>query len=91
MEKNTVTKKVYTDWGHGWAAVKRKELYDLEIENKITQYSYQKGATVYLEEDCDMTTYLKAMEDRGTTVNLEYKDVGKYSPIRSYARYNKYG
>ena len=76
------TYNFYTDAGHGWLAVKRKELIELGILDKISPYSYQRGATVYLEEDCDMGIFHKA---KGFTDCSQY--VAKYkdvSPVRSY-------
>ena len=32
--------RFYTDPGHGWLAVKRQELIDLDIIEKISGYSY---------------------------------------------------
>jgi hypothetical protein len=52
----------HTDPGHGWLAVKKSELEFLKIADKITQYSYVKGDTVYLEEDLDATTFILAYE-----------------------------
>ena len=43
--------KVYSDPGHAWGAVKRKVIDELGLTNTITGYSYQKGGTVYLEEE----------------------------------------
>lgn len=54
------TFKYYRDPGHGWVAVKRKLLSDLGILHKITSFSYQKGKTVYLEEDLDASTFIDA-------------------------------
>lgn len=77
--------KFHSDAGHGWLAVKRDLLYKLKIEHKITRFSYQKGSTVYLEEDMDMTTFINAF----TTAN-GYKPVIMDQPsvnrsmIRSY-------
>jgi hypothetical protein len=86
----TPKKKTYVyhnDAGHGWLAVKRKELEDLSIINQITGYSYQKGKTVYLEEDLDMGTFIKAyMQKYGVKPNL--KDSYQHnSPIRYYQRF----
>jgi hypothetical protein len=77
----------HVDAGHGWIAVKRKELERLGILNKITNYSYQRGGTVYLEEDCDATTFFNAKEKAGEGLTKEqiresYQD---RSPVRSYA------
>jgi len=79
--------KFYADPGHGWGAVKRKVLNDLGIANKITEYSYQKGQTVYLEEDCDLSTLVTALAVKGETVQYVEKHTNKYSPIRSYESY----
>jgi hypothetical protein len=49
----------HSDPGHGWMAVKRKELIEMGILHTITAYSYQKGKTVYLEEDCDASTFFE--------------------------------
>lgn len=79
--------KFYEDPGHGWLAVKRVELVALDIADKITPYSYQRGATVYLEEDCDADIFIKA---KGGHVEYEtiYHD---RTPIRSYAPYQTGG
>lgn len=76
--------KFYSDPGHGWLAVKRDLLIELGIFEKITTYSYQKGQTVYLEEDLDAGTFIKALRDRG--IEPKFKEVSHdyYSPIRSY-------
>jgi hypothetical protein len=60
--------------GHSWLEVPRRLLVKLGIELKITQYSYQKGGMVYLEEDTDWGTFDKAMKSAGykyayTTLN----------------------
>lgn len=36
------------DPGHGWLKVPRKLLHELNIEHKITHYSYQRADYVYL-------------------------------------------
>ena len=79
--------KFYADPGHGWGAVKRKVLDQLGIADKITAFSYQKGQTVYLEEDCDLSTLVTALALKGETVQYKEKHTNKYSPIRSYNRY----
>ena len=83
--------KFYSDAGHGWLAVKRAELVELGLADKISGYSYQRGQTVYLEEDSDMSKFCLA---KGWTTATEFRDntvsPGKYrdrSPIRSYDPY----
>jgi len=85
---STVKIKFYSDPGHGWGAVKRKLILELGIADKITYYSYQKGQTVYLEEDCDLPTLTTALAIKGVTVSyIEKNSPHKYSPIRSYESY----
>ncbi len=83
--------KFYSDAGHGWLAVKRAELVHLGIADKISHYSYQRGKTVYLEEDCDATAFCEAKGWDRAAYQANVVD-GKYadrSPIRSYDAYQK--
>jgi hypothetical protein len=73
----------HTDAGHGWIATKRAELIRLGILNKISSYSYQKGETVYLEEDCDASTFYGAKKEKGEEINIRESYRGR-SPIRNY-------
>lgn len=77
----------YQDPGHGWLAVKRQWLIDLRIDDRITPYSYQRGRTVYLEEDCDAATFLEAAKAAGWEVAYSGRHTNRNSPIRSYDRY----
>jgi hypothetical protein len=78
---------VYNDPGHAWAAVKIEELHALSIADKISPYSYQRGKTAYLEEDCDLSTYLAAIKATGQAVQFVEKHTNNRSPIRSYPAY----
>lgn len=80
--------KFYSDPGHGWGAVKRHVLIDLGIADKITRFSYQKGDTVYLEEDCDLPTLTTALSLRGIWVEHVSKHTDRRSPIRSYENFS---
>lgn len=84
----TTTSTYFTDPGHGWLSVKRDELVRLKILDKITAYSYQKGDTVYLEEDCDMSTYAKAKEAidgvKWKDLKMREEHTDEDSPIRDY-------
>jgi hypothetical protein len=79
--------KFYSDPGHGWGAVKRRLLVDLGIAEKITTYSYQKGDTVYLEEDCDLATLTTALSLNSIPIEYIEKSTNRRSPIRSYERF----
>lgn len=86
------TKKVfksYSDPGHGWAAVKRKLLVELGIDKEITHFSFQRGQTVYLEEDCDLSLFVKAFTAKHGEAPqfVEGSYTNNQSPVRSYDRY----
>ena len=76
------------DAGHEWLAVKIKELQELNIADKISSYSYQKGGTAYLEGDCDAAVFFDAYKQKH---GVEPKTrEGKYwdrQPCRSFAQY----
>ena len=76
----------HCDAGHGWLAVKRSELVSLGILDKVTPYSYQKGNTVYLEEDCDAGLFFNA-KNIGCRELPQKESYHNYSPIRSYERF----
>ena len=82
----------HIDVGHGWLAVKVKELHELGLIHKISKYSYIRGLTAYLEEDCDMPAFVEAWQvkhnksfDFKTMVKNSYQD---RSSVRSYESYS---
>lgn len=80
----------FADAGHAWLKVKKSELFDLGIVEKITAYSYQFGEFAYLEEDCDLTTFVDAIGREKWQVikdKIPLK-MSDFSRIRTYARYN---
>jgi hypothetical protein len=77
----------HNDSGHGWYSVKRSKLESMGVLNKISGFSYQKGDSVYLEEDCDAGLFFNALseeEKQSIKVINSYKD---RSPIRNYDRF----
>ena len=96
MKAKTYT--YFTDPGHGWLRVSHAELRALGIANKISPYSYMKGANVYLEEDSDMGKFMRAkgwLKDDGRCIDGFWdSDIIRHSncrtrqsSIRSYERY----
>lgn len=77
----------HTDPGHGWLQVTRAELEQLGIAGEITSCSYQSGPYVYLEEDCDAETYIKALEAKTGAVLDFVEKFKEQTPIRTYPRY----
>jgi len=87
--QNQVTKKFHSDAGHGWLAVKITDLFFLGIQNEISGYSYMRGDSAYLEEDCDTGRFLNAAKAKGIVVTIQESDSHPdRSPIRSYFRYD---
>lgn len=74
----------FSDPGHSWIKVPRKLLQVLEIENKISPYSYQRKGHVYLEEDCDFSIFYDAMSRHDIPLHIIEKFTNKPSKIRSY-------
>lgn len=77
----------HADPGHAWLAVKRAELVRLNILNQISSCSYQKGKTVYLEEDCDAGVFIKAKKNAGEEFNYQ-ESFQENTPIRNYQLFN---
>lgn len=78
----------YTDPGHGWIAVKRDHLRILGVA--VSRCSFQRGQTVYLEEDRDWHVFRLAFIKRyGMTPGIvtKFTTGDKRSPIRSYDAY----
>jgi hypothetical protein len=73
---------IYSDSGHGWAKVERKLVDQLQLS--ISSYSYQRGAYVYLEEDCDLSKFCVAYDKPITFKELH---TNKTSKIRGYESY----
>jgi hypothetical protein len=75
----------HSDPGHGWLQVKRQELKDLRILDKISHCSYQKRGDVFLEEDCDYSLFVERMKELGRPFEIkEINSQAKDSIVRSY-------
>lgn len=80
----------FSDPSHGWLKVKFTELLALNIAHKITSCSYHRKEYVYLEEDCDYATFIRAKHKSGEDVRIKQHTTNKESKIRSYPRYTFY-
>jgi hypothetical protein len=81
----------HSDPSHAWLEVTRKHLKVLGIENKVSEYSYQFGDRIYLEEDCDAPLFFKAADSAGFTVNslaISEMHTDTESEVRSYESYS---
>lgn len=79
----------YSDPQHGWLKVPRTILSKLNIQDKISSYSYQRNDFVYLEEDCDCDEFFKAVEAKGIVIKTKKFYSNKQSKIRSYESFVK--
>lgn len=75
------------DAGHGWLEVHIYDAYDVGLDvDSFTSYSYQAGQMLFLEEDQDAGTFIKAYENHGRTFKTREHNHGSYSDIRNYNR-----
>lgn len=81
------TFNMISDPSHGWLKVPVAELERLGIQDNISTYSYVRGDMAYLEEDCDMTTFLNARKERGEETKIKESHGNKQSRIRGYKMY----
>ena len=80
--------QVYCDPGHAWAKVPLKVLDSLGIRERVSHYSYARKDYAYLEEDCDLSLFIKAFRDKmGIDPKFREYSGNKYSKIRGYNHY----
>ena len=85
---NKVTKYFHADAEHGWLAVKTKDVVELGLTDQISDFSYAKGKTVYLEEDKDAQVFLETAKAKGLEIEVKNAKVVKRSNIRGFARFS---
>ena len=73
--------------GHGWLEVPMTEIKNLGLTQKISAYSYRKGDSAFLEEDCDMSLFIKAMNATGQEFNFNEVHTNYDSQVRNYSRF----
>jgi hypothetical protein len=90
-EGNMKKSKTYVwanDGGHAWLSVGIAEIIRLGIQGKISSFSYVKGSTAYLEEDCDAAHFINAKQALGETVETRAGKHWDRWPGRSFAHYD---
>jgi len=81
---------MHHDPGHAWLVVKCATVEKvLGTLTRISDYSYQRGKSLYLEEDCDAPLFLQMCTAQGIDVEIEDRHSNRRSPIRSYDRINR--
>lgn len=88
MSPKTLRLKSYSDPGHGWLAVPYKTF--LLIQSVVTPWSYisATGKTVYLEEDCDTSAFVKKAKELGYEIKITTKWTNRQSKIRNLKRFS---
>ena len=82
--ENELHARKYEDPGHGWLAIPMQWLEQFGLVNKVSCFSYRRGETAYLEEDCDATLFRKIAEQHGFRIVVDYRHTNDRSAIRSY-------
>lgn len=78
-----------SDPGHAWLSVPAADIQALELEDKISSCSYQRGSRVYLEEDGDAGVFIEAAKAKGWQLAFrEGKPSNSQSPVRSYGNFD---
>lgn len=83
----------HEDPGHGWLQVPHSLLRSLKIEKKITRHSYRDTNYAYLEEDCDLSAFMRALGiDPGSELQKEFwrhcpQEFKENTPIRNKKHY----
>jgi hypothetical protein len=86
----TRTFRFYSDPGHGWVRVEKAFLLQIIGDNwrdTFTQFSYERGDYVYLEEDADAARFTHWCRASGIEPVFKSASPGianRYSRIRNY-------
>ena len=82
------TLNFHADPVHACLEVPIAELVSLGIDDSISCYSYAKGDTAYLEEDCDAGRYLNKLKESGT--EFKFNEIyAENTPIRNYNSFTR--
>lgn len=66
------------DPGHSWLEVPICDVRKIGVLDKITPYSPKNADFIYLEEDCDMFTFVDAMKSKGYSVEMNRVNVDDF-------------
>lgn len=77
----------FEDPGHSWLEVPINHLKMLDVDQKISGYSYQHDGKAYLEEDCDMWVFMEAYKTKRGNYPEIKSIYQENTPIRDYSSY----
>jgi len=78
---------LHCDPGHSWGEIKMGDL-PLKLRKKISPYSFVKGDSLFLEEDCDLGLAVDFYKESGVTFSVKSVIYNKDCKIRRYNRCN---
>ena len=84
----------YEDDSHGWLRVPKQELIESGVVDCISPCSYIKDGYIYLEEDCDLATFVDAVGYDCYSFKEAFKEIKKEeydydkNPIYTYERFD---
>ena len=82
--------KLFYEMGNFWIEAKLKDIFDLNIENEITNQSRIDGGRVFLDVDFDARPFLKSMKNRYPEVQIKIKEIKHcFVSINDKERYTK--
>ena len=67
---DTAVYTAHNDPGHGWLEVPASLVTALDVHPSEYSYRSRDGGTLYLEEDCDAPTFIRAYEVKYGTVHV---------------------
>ena len=67
--------KLFYEMGHSWIEAKLKDVFELKIENEITNQSRIEGEKVFLDSDFDARPFLKRMRNRYPRTEFRIKEI----------------
>lgn len=87
MSIKKVSITVFADPGHAWGRVRKSVLVALEIDQRISTYSYMRGEYAYLEEDRDLHILIDALKRNGIPFDITERHSNSDSKVRRYDKY----
>lgn len=79
--------RFHIDPGHGWLQAPHWLIRELNVEDKISAYSYRDADNVYLEEDCDAGRLTDALAAAEIEYNVIFVEHGNDCFIRRLPRH----
>ena len=82
--------KLFYEMGNYWIEAKLKDIFDLNIEDEITNQSRIDGAKIFLDGDFDARPFLRRMKTRYPEIELKIKEIKhRFVSINDKERYTK--